>query len=136
MITNLLGSVRPQNARQGDYWYAANEYLIRTARPADLIVTDGGWISDNCLRASTRAAVVSVRKTRPVELAEIIGRHRDGRLFISSWAFKPDEAIVTLTPHSDRDEAELSLLFEPIRSRLVKLDDNGFQVIWELHGHP
>jgi len=132
MITNLLGSVRPQNAREGDYWYAANEYLIREARPADLIVTDGGWISDNCLRTNTRASVVSVRKTRPAELAEIIGRHRDGRVFISSWALKPDEAIVAVTPHADRDEAALSLVFEPIRGRLVKLDDNGFQVIWEL----
>lgn len=131
-VTNLLGSVLPQTDRRGDYWYAANRYLIRHATADDLIVTDGGWISDNCLRSNTPAAVVVVSQVKTDELAQTIRQHRRGRIFISSWALKPDQAIVATAPQWERDEAALARLFGRYRPRLKRLHDNGFQAVWEL----
>jgi len=134
-LANLLGSILPQTRRAGDYWYAANDYLIERAEPGDLVVTDGGWISDNCLRSNTPAAVLVVRETPAAKLPELIDRHRGGRIFISSWALRPEPAIVATSPDWQRDEQQLRRIFEPMRQRLRKLDDNGYQVIWELPVH-
>lgn len=131
-LMNLYGSVLPQTSHKGDYWYDVNAYLIQEAKPADLIVTDGGWLSDNCLRAHTRARVLVIRENRPEELAAVIREHGGGRIFVSSWAEKPDPRLVAASTNWQRDEKDLAPLFASFRGRLKRLDDNGHQLISEL----
>jgi hypothetical protein len=131
-LTNLCGSVLPQASHQGDYWYAANEDLIRQAKPDDLILTDGGWLSDNCLRAHTAARILVVREHSPEELAGAIREHRDGRILVSSWAETPDPRLLAAATDWQRDEKGLAPLFASFRGRLVRLDENAYQIVWKL----
>lgn len=126
--SNLWGSVLPQTSHAGDFWYRADEYLIRNARPGDLIVTRGGYISENYLRLYTPAEVVTVRD--PERVREAVAGHR-GRVLVSSWVKAPLPEVARSGSAASRDEAALKRLVEELERGFRELHRDRFQTVYE-----
>jgi hypothetical protein len=45
-LSNLFGSILPQNDRELDYWYIFNRWIIHNCGPGDLVISGAGYISD------------------------------------------------------------------------------------------
>jgi hypothetical protein len=131
-IANGLGVILPQTKLESDYWYQANRYLIENARPGDVVVTDGGFISDSYLGLYTRSNVVPVHKIGAHELSSLLAAEHPGRVWVSSWAFEPSPQIRATGYLKKRDEAAIQSVWEKVKGRLIKRDENPWQTVWEL----
>jgi len=124
-------------------WQAAR-YGGDAALPSAYTVFNTFWKPQNIefwvMLIPLAALAVTLRLSRrriprwipAAKLAELIDRHRGGRILVSSWALRPEPAVVATSPDWQRDAEALRRLLRPMRERLRKLDDNGYQVIWEL----
>ena len=88
-LANLLGSVLPQISHDRDYWYAMNRPLIDAAKAGDIVLTNGGYISDGSLRLYTAADIVSAQEVSAESFERRLAAPRAGRVFVSSWLRDP-----------------------------------------------
>lgn len=136
LVANGAGSIIPQSDLRADYWYQANAFLIRTARPGDVILTDGGFISDSYLKLYTGATVLSVHQLPPAELERVVTGPHTGRVWVSSWAFEPLEEVrrtgyLTDIPTGVDAKANQARLKQLVAQRVPR-DAAAMQSIWEL----
>jgi hypothetical protein len=131
-IANGLGAILPQTKLESDYWYQANRYLIQNALAGDIIVTDGGFISDTYLNLYTRANIVPVHMIRPDELGRLLSAEHPGRVWVSSWAFEPSREVRATGYLNKRDEAAIHSVLGKVGGRLTKRDENPWQTVWQL----
>ena len=132
-IVNGLGSILPQSKLDSDYWYHANLYLIQNASEGDVVVTDGGYLSDCYLKMFTKSTVVTVHDVGINELIRHLSEKHPGRLWISSWAFEPDAKIrMANREFEKRDDAAIQAALAKLKPRLIKRDENAWQTVWQL----
>jgi hypothetical protein len=132
-VLNGLGSILPQSSLDSDYWYQANLYLMRNAGEGDVIVTDGGFLSDWYLKLFTKSTVVTVHRVETAELSRHLSEKLPGRLWISSWAFEPPPKIrLANREFEQRDEPAIQAALAKVKPRLVKKDENAWQTVWQL----
>jgi hypothetical protein len=156
-VANGLGSILPQTNLDSDFWYQANRYLIDNVRAGDLIITDGGYISELYLMIYTNGEVISARGCADDRLSRgLLHRgfervwisswslgetklERRGRcpwcsqrVWISSWSLEPlHEVRVTGFLHA-ADEKVLPLAFQGVCDHMVIRDKGPYQTVWEL----
>jgi hypothetical protein len=128
-LANFIGSVYPQTTREGDYWYQANRELFKLARPSDLIISGGGYISDGYLERATSAEVIAVGRTPPAELQQRIGEHK-GRLIISSWAIEPPSELARSRQFASWQQERTKKILEPCLTRASRRVDGRYQTLW------
>ncbi len=133
-LGNLLGAVLPQTSHKADYWYNAHSYLIRNTGPHDLVVTECGYIGTSYLRLYADCELLIASSVPATELPARMLRHGEGRVLISSWIFEPPPK---LQPHlrasgGARNRGAVLAALDSLRSRMIPIDDNGYQVILEL----
>jgi hypothetical protein len=131
-IANGLGAILPQTKLDSDYWYQANRFLIENARPGDVVVTDGGFLSDSYLGYYTKATVVAVHRIAPATLERVLSEEQPGRVWVSSWASEPSPQVRAAGFLPGRDEAAIRTALEKVRGQLKKRDENPWQTIWQL----
>jgi hypothetical protein len=132
LITNGLGSILPQARHDTDFWYQANSYLIKNAKPEDIIITDGAFISDMYLRFFTGANVISARFTADHELPAILHNTAPQRVWISSWAIEPLPEVRRTGLLHPTDEKALKRMLQAVSDRMVKRHEGPYQAVWEL----
>ncbi len=131
-LANGLGTILPQTKLESDYWYQANRFLIQNARAGDVIITDGGFISDTYLNLYTRSNIVPVHGIGPKELGRLFSDKHPGRVWVSSWTFEPLREVRAADLLKERNEAAIQSIFEKVKARLVKKDENPWQTVWQL----
>jgi hypothetical protein len=131
-VANGMGSILPQTRLDTDYWYQANRYLIENARKGDVVVTDGGFISDHYLKIYTRANVVPVHAIQPDQLSRLLSDEQAGRVWLSSWASEPPREVLATGQLKKRDEAAIHSALAKVSGRLIKRGENTWQTVWEL----
>ena len=131
-IANGMGVILPQTKLESDYWYQANRFLIQNVRPVDIIVTDGGSISDLYLRYYTRSTVIAVHTIAVDELGRLLSEEHPGRVWVSSWAIEPAREVRATGLLNGRNEAAIQSIFEQMKARLTKKDENQWQTVWQL----
>jgi hypothetical protein len=131
-LCTFLGSILPQLNRDVDYWYKANEPLIRYAHADDVIITEGGWISKGYLMLYTPAEIISPSGHSIKELDELIGSTR-GNVYISSWVEKPPPGVDTQLVN--RDDAAIRAWFASVKSRLTFFAETPMQRIWRVRAY-
>jgi hypothetical protein len=137
LVANGVGCILPQSDLQADYWYRVNGFLIQNARPGDIILTDGGFVSDSYVDLYTGANVFSVHLVPFDRLKQILAGPHGGRFWISSWALDPPFEV-SRTGYFDanrvasQDKAANRAYLKGLSSRMVKRDENPVQQVWEL----
>lgn len=126
---NLMGSVLPQLDIRADYWYAANEPLIRAAGPDDVIITEGGYISSGYLRLHTPARIVSPAGCSAAELNNLLSAAR-GRVYVSSWLIEPPRGVRSQLRY--RDDPAVRSWFESVRPSLELFAETPMQRIYRV----
>jgi hypothetical protein len=132
IVANGAGAILPQTDLRADYWYQANRYLIDHARPGDVIITDGGFISDWYLRVHTGASVIPARLNANDRLPRILHDSGSQRVWISSWVVEPLPEVRMTRTLPPIDEKALQRLLQAVADRMVKRDVGPYQTIWEL----
>ena len=131
-IANGLGVILPQTKLESDVWYQANRFLIENARTEDMIVTDGGFISDTYLVFYTKSTVVAVSQIAPDELSRVLSAKHAGRVWVSSWALEPMPEVRATGQLRKRDEAAIHSALGKVSGRLSKRNENPWQTVWQL----
>ncbi len=130
-VANLIGSIQPMQDRERDYWYAVNRDLIAQLRPGDLVLTNGGYISDAMVRFYGAAEVLAVRNLPAGELAGLaLERASSGAIYASGWVAEPPEALVATGQVLPRPEVMRALEHQ---GRWVPvLGQDAVQGLWRL----
>ena len=131
-VANGLGSILPQARQDTDFWYQANRYLIHNAKAEDIIITDGGFISDMYLRVFTGASVIPARLNANDRLPRILQDSGSQRVWISSWVVEPLPEVRMTRALPPTDEKALQRLLQAVADRMVKRDEGPYQTVWEL----
>ena len=131
-VVNGLGSILPQASHDADFWYQANSYLIHNAKSEDIIITDGGFISNMYLKVYTGANVLPTRQYATDELPRILRDSGPQRVWISSWATEPLHEVIMTRQLPAIDESALKRSLQAVGDRMVKRDEGPFQTVWEL----
>ena len=136
-LANGFGAILPQSDLRADYWYQVNGFLIRNALPGDVILTDGGFISDQYLSLYTGAAVEPFHVLGSARLSQLLSESRTGRIWISSWVFEPLPDVARLMYFSEgvtknHELASNRARLASLRGRMAQRDETSFQTIWQL----
>ena len=136
-LANGFGAILPQSDLRADYWYLANGFLIRNALPGDVILTDGGFISDQYLSLYTGAEVEAFHVLGSERLSQLLSESRTGRIWISSWVFDPLPEVARLAYFSagvtkNLEVASNRARLASLRGRMVKRDETWYQTVWQL----
>jgi hypothetical protein len=131
-IANGFGAILPQTKLESDYWYQANRFLIQNARAGDVVVTDGGSISDSYLVYYTRSTVVAVHRIAPAELGRVLSNEHRGKVWVSSKASEPSPEVRATGYLKGRDDAGIRAALEKVSGRLIKRDESRWQTISQL----
>ncbi len=136
-LANGFGAILPQSDLRADYWYQVNGFLIRNALPGDVILTDGGFISDQYLSLYTGAAVEPFHVLGSARLSQLLSESRTGRIWISSWVFEPLPDVARLVYFSEgvtknHELASNRARLASLRGRMAQRDETSFQTIWQL----
>jgi hypothetical protein len=131
VAANLIGSIQPMQDRERDYWYAVNRDLIAQLRPGDLVLTNGGYLSDAMVRFYGAAEVLAVRNLPAGELAGLaLERASSGAIYASGWVAEPPAALVATGQVRPRPEVMRALETE---GRWVPvLGPDALQGLWRL----
>jgi hypothetical protein len=136
LVANGLGSILPQTRLDTDYWYQVNRYLIENAKPGDVIITNGEFISNNYVKLYTKSVVLVPRDWRDGRSPEALRDLDSKRVLISSWALDPSRKPHTSGYDDPVGERAFHSYVASLRDRLVKRDEGPYQVIWELGPTP
>jgi hypothetical protein len=130
-VANLIGSIQPMQDRERDYWYAVNRDLIAQLRPGDLVLTNGGYLSDAMVRFYGAAEVMAVRNLPADELAGLVlERAASGAIYASGWVTEPPQALVATGQVRPRPEVMQAL--ESQGRWVPVLGPDAVQGLWRL----
>jgi hypothetical protein len=92
-----------------------------------VIVTEFVYVCLGNLALATGARLIQASSDDTGELAASLASPATGRVFVSSWAFDPPEAVAD--PDSEGAGSEVRAMLEGMRDRLVMVGRSGSQVV-------
>lgn len=128
LLTNLFGSIVPQTDREHDYWQLVNQYFIEHGQPADVIISEGGYVNDSYIKLFSKAQFQEGRLVTAERLDQLLAEYSEGRVLVSSWVINPPPEISTQLPEYDLANAQR--LFN--RYRLIEIAKNPYQSVFQL----
>ncbi len=131
-VANGLGSIIPQMSHETDLWYQSNRFLIQHAQAEEIIVTGGGYLTENYLKLYTPSEVIAAHSYGVEKLRLLLNEKSSKRIWVSSWVAKPIGGHSLRIDWRPKDEEGLQELMRSIKPRLIERDVSPLQTVYEL----
>ena len=129
-LANLSSTVLPQSDRSNDYWYVQNAGLLEILEPGDLVITEGGYVSNSYVEyfGPPDLTLVTTGRMKMDEVEALISAH-EGRIVFSSWAVEPLDFILTSGQLFEWDAEAIAAFDAKYKSHLTALTTSESQKI-------
>ena len=130
-VSNLAGTILPQTDRANDYWFVQNVDLLAVLKPGDLVVTEGGYVSNSYVRYFGPPSITVVTTGRmPLEEVDAAIEAHSGRVVFSSWALAPPDFVLNSGQLIEWDPSGIVAFDEKYTPKLRPLAAGDAQSVW------